>query len=183
MRLVPLELESKLREQGLWPESPHGARGVYVLALDLLFFLAATVDRSVFFPTVAASLGGWVSFLSGLAIFFFVIVGFRWVRAQLLVAAAQPADRHVHVYRRHSCLSAGGDFVYHALSSCRAVRQLCCDLGNHEPSAKHGGSQPDDRRRNSAPDSTAARMRSSEASTVHALARCGLVATASLCLA
>ena len=32
----------------------------------------------------AASLGGWVSFLSGLAILLLVIIGYRWLRKELL---------------------------------------------------------------------------------------------------
>src|SRR5437016_5285694 len=83
MRLVSLELESTLRDKGLWPESRMARAGVYVLFLDIVFFLVQTLTRG-FSPKVSASVGGWVSFLSGLAIFFFAIVGFRFVRAQLL---------------------------------------------------------------------------------------------------
>jgi phosphoserine phosphatase RsbU/P len=83
MRLVPLEFESRLREKGMWPESRMARAGVYVLSLDLLFFVLQLGTRS-FSPKVASSLGGWVSFLSGLAIFFFAIVAFRWLRMQLL---------------------------------------------------------------------------------------------------
>lgn len=83
MRLVPMAIESRLREKGLWPESWTARAGLYVLALDLLFFFGqmATAHLS---PKVSSSLGGWVSFLSGLAIILFVIVGFRWLRAQML---------------------------------------------------------------------------------------------------
>jgi len=83
MRLVSLEIESKLREKGLWPESRTARAGVYVLALDLLFF-AVQMLTSRLAPKVSSSLGGWVSFLSGLAIVLFGIVGFRWARRQLL---------------------------------------------------------------------------------------------------
>ena len=83
MRLVPLELESRLRNKGLWPESRMARGGVYVLALDVLFFVAQMLTTRVF-PKVAASLSGWVSFLSVLAILLFVIVGYRWLRKQLL---------------------------------------------------------------------------------------------------
>ncbi len=83
MRLVPLELESTLREKGVWPESRTARAGVYVLALDLLFFalqlLSSHLSRSI-----SGSIGGWVSFLSGLAIVLFGIVSFRWARKQLL---------------------------------------------------------------------------------------------------
>jgi sigma-B regulation protein RsbU (phosphoserine phosphatase) len=83
MRLVPLEFESKLREKGLWPESRTARAGLYVLALDLLLF-AVQMLTSRPLPKAASSLGGWVSFLSGLAIVLFGIVGFRWLRSQML---------------------------------------------------------------------------------------------------
>ncbi|MBI3644453.1 MAG: PP2C family protein-serine/threonine phosphatase [Acidobacteriales bacterium] len=83
MRLVSLELESKLREKGLWPETRMARAGVYVVVLDLLFFVVQMLTSRLS-PSVSASLGGWVSFLSGLAIVLFGIVGFRWLRSQLL---------------------------------------------------------------------------------------------------
>jgi len=83
MRLVPLELESKLREKGLWPESRTARGGVYVLALAVLFFVLQVLSSHLI-PSIASSLSGWVSFLSGLAIFLFAIVGFRWLRSQML---------------------------------------------------------------------------------------------------
>jgi phosphoserine phosphatase RsbU/P len=83
MRLVPLELESKLREKGLWPGTWTARAGIYVLALDLFLF-ALQLLTSRLIPALAASLGGWVSLLSGLAVVLFGIVGFRWLRSQLL---------------------------------------------------------------------------------------------------
>src|SRR5258708_7056500 len=83
MKLITLELESKLRDKGLWPESRTARGGVYVLALALLFFMAQMLSSHLS-PSVASSLSGWVSFLSGLAIFLFAIVGFRWLRSQML---------------------------------------------------------------------------------------------------
>lgn len=83
MRLVPLEIESKLREKGLWPESRMARAGIYVLALDVLLFVVQMLTSRVI-PGFSSSLGGWVTFLSVLAIVLFVIVGFRWARAQLL---------------------------------------------------------------------------------------------------
>ncbi len=83
MKLILLELESKLREKGLWPRTWTARAAVYVLALDVfLFALQFLTSRLV--PAVAMRLGGWVSFLSGLAIVLLVIVGFRWLRSQLL---------------------------------------------------------------------------------------------------
>lgn len=83
MRLVPLELESTLREKGLWPESWAARASVYVLALDLLFFVVQMLAGSLV-PSLSASLAGWVSFLSGLAIVLLAIVAVRWLRTQLL---------------------------------------------------------------------------------------------------
>ena len=83
MRLVPLELESKLREKRLWPQTWTARAGIYVLALAFLLF-ALQLLTSRLGPALAASLGGWVSFLSGLAVVLFGIVGFRWLRSQLL---------------------------------------------------------------------------------------------------
>jgi len=83
MRLISLELESKLRAKRLWPQTWTARAATYVLALDLLFFLLQLVTGRLI-PAFAAHLSGWVSFLSGLAIFLLVIVGFRWLRRQLL---------------------------------------------------------------------------------------------------
>jgi phosphoserine phosphatase RsbU/P len=83
MRLVSLELESKLRDRGLWPQSWIAWAALYVLALDLLLFAVQWLTRHVS-PTISASLTGWVIFLSVLAIVFFALAGFRWLRTQLL---------------------------------------------------------------------------------------------------
>lgn len=83
MRLVSLELESRLRNLGLWPESRTARASLYVLGLDLAFF-AGQLLTSRWAPNVAASLGGWVTFLSILTILLFGVVGFRRVRSQLL---------------------------------------------------------------------------------------------------
>ena len=83
MRLISLELESKLRDQGLWPQSWIGWAALYVLALDLLLFAVQWLTRRAS-PATPASLGGWVTFLSVLAIVLLGIAGFRWLRSQLL---------------------------------------------------------------------------------------------------
>src|SRR5580692_6302028 len=83
MRLISLELESKLRDKGLWPQSWVAWAALYVLGLDLLLFAVqeSTLRAS---PAMSASLGGWVIFLSLLAILLLAIAGFRWLRSQLL---------------------------------------------------------------------------------------------------
>ncbi len=83
MRLISLELESKLRDQGLWPQSWVAWAALYVLALDLLLFAVQWLTRHMS-PATSASLTGWVIFLSALAIVLLAIAGFRWMRAQLL---------------------------------------------------------------------------------------------------
>ena len=83
MRLISLELESKLHEKRLWPRSRIAWAALYVLALDLLLFAVQWLTRHVS-PSMSASLGGWVTFLSLLAIVLLVIAGFRWLRSQLL---------------------------------------------------------------------------------------------------
>jgi phosphoserine phosphatase RsbU/P len=83
MRLISLELESKLHEKGLWPQSRIAWAALYVLALDLLLFVVQWLTRHVS-PSMSASLGGWVTFLSILAIVLLAIAGFRWLRSQIL---------------------------------------------------------------------------------------------------
>jgi|HubBroStandDraft_2_1064218.scaffolds.fasta_scaffold31136_2 sigma-B regulation protein RsbU (phosphoserine phosphatase) len=83
MRLISLELESKLREKGLWPQSWVAWAALYVLALDLLLVAVQWLTRHAS-PVTSASLQGWVIFLSLLAIVLLAIAGFRWLRSQLL---------------------------------------------------------------------------------------------------
>jgi phosphoserine phosphatase RsbU/P len=83
MRLISLELESKLRDAGLWPQSWVAWAALYVLGLDLLLFAVQELTLRAS-PATSASLGGWVIFLSVLAILLLAISGFRWLRSQLL---------------------------------------------------------------------------------------------------
>ena len=83
MRLISLEFESRLREKELWPQSWVAWAALYVLALDLLLFAVQRLARGIS-STTAASLGGWVTFLSGLAIVLLALAAFRWLRARLL---------------------------------------------------------------------------------------------------
>ena len=83
MRLISLELESKLREKKLWPQSWIAWAALYVLAIDLLLFAVQWLTRRAS-PATSASLEGWVTFLSLLAIVLLAFAGFRWLRAQLL---------------------------------------------------------------------------------------------------
>ncbi|MGA2358500.1 MAG: SpoIIE family protein phosphatase [Terriglobales bacterium] len=83
MRLISLELESKLRDKGLWPQSWIAWAALYALALDLLLFAVQWLTRRAS-PATSASLTGWVIFLSALAIVLLAVAGFRWLRSQLL---------------------------------------------------------------------------------------------------
>jgi sigma-B regulation protein RsbU (phosphoserine phosphatase) len=83
MRLVPLELESRLHEAGLWPHSRIAWAALYVLALDLLLFVVQIVLGHAK-PAAAANLGGWVIFLSATAIVLLTVVAFRWLRTKML---------------------------------------------------------------------------------------------------
>src|SRR5271163_952647 len=83
MRLVSLELESKLRDRGLWPQSWTAWGAIYVIALDVVLFAAQWLTRRAS-PAISASLEGWVTFLSVVAIVLCTLAGYRWLRAQLL---------------------------------------------------------------------------------------------------
>src|SRR5260370_7150634 len=83
MRLISLELESKLHEKWFWPRSRIAWAALYVLALDLLLFAVQWLTRHLS-PSMSASLGGWVTFLSLLAIVLLAIAGSRWLRSPLL---------------------------------------------------------------------------------------------------
>jgi sigma-B regulation protein RsbU (phosphoserine phosphatase) len=83
MRLVSLEIESRLRERKLWPQSWVAWAAIYVLALDVLLFVVQLLARQLS-PAVSSSLTGWVIFLSALAIVLLAISGFRWLRTQML---------------------------------------------------------------------------------------------------
>jgi len=83
MRLIPLELESRLRERNLWPQSWVAWGALYALVLDLFLFAVQLLAKQEW-PAMAASLTGWVSFLSLLTIALLVILAFRWLRSNLL---------------------------------------------------------------------------------------------------
>jgi len=67
MRLISLELESKLRDKGLWPQSWTAWAAIYVLALDLILFAVQSLTSHAI-PAMSATLTGWVTFLSVLTI-------------------------------------------------------------------------------------------------------------------
>jgi sigma-B regulation protein RsbU (phosphoserine phosphatase) len=83
MHLIPLEIESKLRDKGLWPQTWTARAALYVLVVDVSVFILQLLT-SRWMPRVSASLAGWVTFLSLLAAVLYAVVGFRWLRSQLL---------------------------------------------------------------------------------------------------
>ncbi|HEY6304503.1 MAG TPA: SpoIIE family protein phosphatase [Terriglobales bacterium] len=83
MRLISLEVESKLREKGLWPQSWIAWAALYVVGLELLLFAVQQLTRRVS-PAISGSLEGWVSFLSILALALFTIAWFRRLRSKLM---------------------------------------------------------------------------------------------------
>ena len=83
MRLISLEFESNLRDKGLWPQGWVAWAALYTLALDVLLFVVQWLTRNVS-PAISASLTGWITFLSVLAIVLLAIACFRWLRAKLL---------------------------------------------------------------------------------------------------
>jgi phosphoserine phosphatase RsbU/P len=83
MRLISLEVESKLRERKLWPQSWMAWAALYVLALDLLLLAVQWLTRRAS-PVVSGSLDVWIILLTVLSMALLAWVGFRWLRAQLL---------------------------------------------------------------------------------------------------
>ena len=83
MRLISLELESKLRDRGLWPQSWIAWAALYALGLDFVLFAVQLLTRHAS-PSISDSLTGWVIFLSVLTIVLLAIAASRWLRSQLL---------------------------------------------------------------------------------------------------
>jgi len=83
MRLISLELESKLRDKGLWPQSWVAKAALYVVALELPLLAAMLLTRRAS-PSTSQSLEGWAEFLSALALVLFAIAGYRRLRVKLL---------------------------------------------------------------------------------------------------
>ena len=73
----------KVADAGLLPTSKVARVASYVLALDVLLFVLQQVG-GWFKLSFADSLGGWVSFLSLVAIILFLVLAFRLVKAKML---------------------------------------------------------------------------------------------------
>jgi sigma-B regulation protein RsbU (phosphoserine phosphatase) len=76
-------LRSQLQQRDLWPITRLARAAWYSLALAILLFLLEKI-LSALRLRGGASLGGWVTFLSSIAIVLFVVLAFRWLRTKLL---------------------------------------------------------------------------------------------------
>ncbi len=83
MQLSYHDLRLKLSAQGLWPMGRLARIAWYVLGLDLLLFVLQKL-LALFKLSWGESLGGWVSFLSLVAIVLFSTLAFRWLKAKIL---------------------------------------------------------------------------------------------------
>ena len=76
-------LRSQLLQRDLWPITRLARAAWYSLALAVLLFLLEKI-LSALKLRGGASLGGWVTFLSFIAIVLFIVLAFRWLRAKVL---------------------------------------------------------------------------------------------------
>ncbi|MGB7584416.1 MAG: SpoIIE family protein phosphatase [Terriglobales bacterium] len=73
----------KLADAGLLPKSKVARLAWYILAVDLLLFALQKAGGWLKL-SFAEYLGGWVSFLSFVAIVLFLVLAFRWIKAKML---------------------------------------------------------------------------------------------------
>lgn len=78
-----LYLRSKLTQAGWPPRTRLGRIALFVLGLDLAFWIAQKAAVLFRFSS-GASLAGWISFLTFLACVLFSWLAFRWLRDKLL---------------------------------------------------------------------------------------------------
>lgn len=83
MKLTYSKLRLQLEKRGLWPTSKMSLTAWYVLGLDLLLFVLQKLF-GIFKSSFGESLGGWVTFLSFIAIVLFATLAFRWLRTRIL---------------------------------------------------------------------------------------------------
>jgi sigma-B regulation protein RsbU (phosphoserine phosphatase) len=83
MNLSYTALQDRLAQRGLWPRTRVARGAWYSLGLALFLFLLQQVFAVLKFSW-GESLGGWVSFLCFVAIFFFLILAFRWLKVKIL---------------------------------------------------------------------------------------------------
>jgi sigma-B regulation protein RsbU (phosphoserine phosphatase) len=83
MELPYRYLRFRLSQAGLLPTSKVAYTACYLLGLDLLLF-ALQKMLGLFKVSYGQSLGGWISFLSFVAVFLLAILAYRWLKAKLL---------------------------------------------------------------------------------------------------
>ena len=76
-------LRLRLSHLGLWPASKVAVAAWYILALDALLALLHAAGSALRLQ-FGTSLGGWVRFLSLLALVLFLVVVLRWIKAKIL---------------------------------------------------------------------------------------------------
>jgi sigma-B regulation protein RsbU (phosphoserine phosphatase) len=77
------DLRLKLSQFGLWPGSKLALIAWYVLGLDLLLFALQKLF-ALFRSSFGQGLGGWVGFLSFVAVVLFSVLALRWLKARAL---------------------------------------------------------------------------------------------------
>jgi phosphoserine phosphatase RsbU/P len=75
--------QDRLAQRGLWPRTRVARGAWYFLGLALFLFLLQQMS-AVLKLSWGESLAGWVSFLCFVAIFLFLILVFRWLKAKIL---------------------------------------------------------------------------------------------------
>src|SRR5579862_1601672 len=83
MKSAYLRLRVRLTGLGLWPSSRIALIACYLLGLDVVLFGLQKL-LSLLHSSWGDSLGGWVTFLSFLAIVFWSILAVKWVKAKML---------------------------------------------------------------------------------------------------
>jgi phosphoserine phosphatase RsbU/P len=78
-----LRARAALGRAGLLPVSKLAHAAWYLVAVDLLLFALEKL-LGVFKVSYGQSLGGWVSFLTFLAVILFAILAYRWLKARVL---------------------------------------------------------------------------------------------------
>lgn len=75
--------QHRLDRRGLWPRSRVARGAWYALGLAVVLFLLQKVLAAFKLPW-GENLAGWISFLSFIAIVFFTILAFRWLKSRIL---------------------------------------------------------------------------------------------------
>jgi sigma-B regulation protein RsbU (phosphoserine phosphatase) len=83
MNFSYLSVRNSLIRRGLWPKGRVARGAWYSLGLALLLYLLQTL-LALLKLSWGQSLGGWVSFLSFIAILLFTWLAFRWLKARIL---------------------------------------------------------------------------------------------------